>query len=339
MKTAALTAPVRVSAYGMYVPQTVLSNADFERMVETSDEWIVQRTGIRERRRVAENEYTSDMCAAAIEQLLRGFPHVQPAEIDFIIVASTTPDYVYPSVAAMLQERFGVPKSAGALDISAACAGFCSALNLAAALIASGQACNALIVTGEALTRSVDYSDRSTCVLFGDGAAAMYVEHSQPAMLAGMDSGSDGSAGPALFRTATRGEIAGVNDASGLLRQQGRDVYRWVLENIPTAVDRVLQRAGVTLAEIDWFIPHSANMRMIEALCKRIEFPLERTLTSVELFGNTSAVSIPLALIPAARDGRVKRGDRILLMGFGGGLVSAGAVLTWSADPVLEPHP
>lgn len=322
----------------MYAPQTVLSNADFERMVDTSDEWIVQRTGIRERRRVAENEYTSDMCAAAVGALLREFPHVRPGEIDFVIAASTTPDYVYPSLSALLQERFGIPKSAGALDVSAACAGFCAALNLAAALIGSGQARNALIVAGEALTRSVDYTDRSTCVLFGDGAAAMYVEYAQPGMLAGMDSGSDGSAGPSLFRTATRGDIGGVHDGSGLLRQQGRDVYRWVLENIPDAIDRVLLRAGCTLSDIDWFIPHSANMRMIEALCKRIEFPLERTLTSVEMYGNTSAVSIPLALIPAAREGRVKAGDRILLMGFGGGLVSAGSVLTWSADPVLEPH-
>jgi 3-oxoacyl-[acyl-carrier-protein] synthase-3 len=148
--------------------------------------------------------------------------------------------------------------------------------------------------------------------------------------LAGMDAGSDGSAGPALYRTSTRRDIDGVRDESGLLRQQGRDVYRWVLENIPATIDRILQRAGMNLSEVDWFIPHSANMRMIEALCKRIDFPLERTLTSVEYYGNTSAVSIPLALIPAVREGIVKRGDRILVVGFGGGLVSAGAVLTWA---------
>jgi 3-oxoacyl-[acyl-carrier-protein] synthase-3 len=270
------------------------------------------------------------MCVASVQDLLRNFPAVDISQIEYVIVATTTPDYIYPSVAALVQDRMGIPKSAGALDISAACAGFCSALNLAGALVGSGQTRNALIVTGEALTRSVDYADRSTCVLFGDGAAAMLIEYDEACALAGMDSGSDGSAGSALYRTATRRDIDGVSDESGLLRQQGRDVYRWVLENIPLSIDRILQRAGMTLNEIDWFIPHSANMRMIEALCKRIDFPRERTLTSLEYYGNTSAVSIPLALIPAVRDGTVKRGDRILLVGFGGGLVSAGAVLTWT---------
>ena len=250
--------------------------------------------------------------------------------MDFVIVATTTPDYVYPSVAALVQDRLGIPKSAGALDISAACAGFCSALNIGAALITSGQTRNALILAGETLTRSVDYTDRATCVLFGDGAAAMLLEYDERRALAGMDAGSDGSVGPALYRTATRAEIGGIVDESGLLRQVGRDVYRWVMENIPQTVQRILERAGLQLGDIDWFIPHSANMRMIEALCKRMDFPLERTLTSVEEYGNTSAVSIPLALIPAVRDGRVKTGDRILMVGFGGGLVSAGAVLTWT---------
>jgi 3-oxoacyl-[acyl-carrier-protein] synthase III len=328
--TTPIVAPVRVSAYGMYAPSHVLTNADFEKLLDTSDEWIVQRTGIRERRRVADREYTSDMCIAAVEDLLRGFPAVDMTQVEYVIVATTTPDYIYPSVAALLQDRMGIPKSAGALDISAACAGFCSALNLAAALIASRQTRNVLVISGESLTRAVDYTDRSTCVLFGDGAAAMLIEYDERGALAGMDSGSDGSAGPALYRTATRRDIDGVSDESGLLRQQGRDVYRWVLENIPRSIDRILDRAGMTLDDIDWFIPHSANMRMIEALCKRIDFPRERTLTSLEYYGNTSAVSIPLALIPAIREGIVKSGDRILMVGFGGGLVSAGAVLTWT---------
>lgn len=325
-----VAAPVRISAYGMYVPHQVLSNDDLSRLVETSDEWIVQRTGIHERRRVAAHEYTSDMCFAAVQDLLRAFPSADASAIEYVIVATTTPDYVYPSVAAMLQDRLNIPKSAGAVDISAACAGFCSALNLGAAMIASGQARKVLVVAGEALTRAVDYTDRTTCVLFGDGAAAMLLEYDERSTLSGMSSGSDGSAGPFLYRTSTRGDIDGASDGSGLLRQQGRDVYRWVLENIPASIERILARAGMQLSEIDWFIPHSANMRMIEALCKRIDFPRERTLTSLEYYGNTSAVSIPLALIPAVRDGTVKPGDRILLIGFGGGLVSAGAVLTWT---------
>lgn len=325
-----LAAPVRMSALGMYVPERVVTNADLERIVQTSDEWILQRTGIRARRRVAHNEYTSDLCIRAVEDLLQTNPSVKPQDIDFIILATTTPDYVYPSVSALVQNRIGVPTSAGALDISAACAGFCSAMNLGAALIASGQSRNALIVAGESLTRSVDYTDRSTCVLFGDGAAATLLQYDERRLLAGMDSGSDGSAGPALFRTAMRGDIDGTVDNSGLLRQVGRDVYRWVLENVPNTIGRILQRAGLRLSDIDWFIPHSANMRMIEALCKRIDFPLERTLESLVNYGNTSAVSIPLALIPAVRNGTIRPGDNILLVGFGGGLVTSGNILTWA---------
>ncbi len=327
---ARLTAPVRMSALGMYVPEAMITNADLERMIETTDEWIVQRTGIRTRRRVAENEYTSDLSVHAVEDLLRANPHVDMKGIEFILLATTTQDYVYPSVAAQVQDRLGIPTSSGALDISAACAGFCSAVNLGAALIGSGQARKVLVIAGESLTRSIDYTDRATCVLFGDGAAAALLEYDERRFLAGMDSGSDGSAGPALFRTATRREMNGTVDESGFLRQVGRDVYRWVLENVPNTIGRILQRAGLQLSDIDWFIPHSANMRMIEALCKRIDYPLDKTLTSLVDYGNTSAVSIPLALIPAVRKGTIKSGERILMVGFGGGLVTSGNVLTWA---------
>lgn len=330
MREVALRAPVRAAAVGMYVPKRVITNDDLARMVETSDEWIVQRTGIRTRRRVAEDEYASDLAFGAVQDLLRAHPGVDVRSIDYVLVSSTTPDYVYPSVAALVQNRFGIPTSSGALDVSAACAGFCAIMNIGAALIASEQARNVLLIATEALTRSVDYTDRSTCVLFGDGAAAMLLTHDERCLLAGMDSGADGSAGPALYRTATRRDIDGARDESGLLRQVGRDVYRWVLENIPLAIDRILDRAAMSLDEVDWFIPHSANMRMIEALCKRIGYPLERTLTSMVEYGNTSAVSIPLALIPAVREGTIKSGDRVLMVGFGGGLVSAGGVLTWA---------
>jgi 3-oxoacyl-[acyl-carrier-protein] synthase-3 len=331
MKQTAIRAPVRAAALGMYVPERIITNDDLAKMVETSDEWIVQRTGIRTRRRVAENEYASDLAVRAVEDLLRAHPDVDVRTVDYILVSSTTPDYVYPSIAALVQDRMGIPTRCGALDISAACAGFCAGLNLGAALIAANQARNVLLIATEALTRSVDYTDRATCVLFGDGAAAMLiVRDAERSALAGMDSGSDGSAGPALYRTATRSDIGDVRDESGLLRQVGRDVYRWVLENIPPAIDRILDRAGMSLDDIDWFIPHSANMRMIEALCKRIDFPIERTLTSIVEYGNTSAVSIPLALVPAVRNGTIVSGDRILMVGFGGGLVSAGAVLTWT---------
>lgn len=325
----AISAPVRVSALGMYVPENILTNADLEKIVETNDEWIVQRTGIRRRHVVAPDQYSSDLCRGAIQDLLAQNPGLEIERVDYVIVASTTPDYAYPSLAALMQNEFGI-RSAGAMDISTACAGFAYGLNVGAGLIASEQAASVLVVAGDALTRSADYTDRSTCVLFGDGAAAALLERAGEPALFGMTAGSDGDAGRFLYRTGIRSEIYGVDDPAGLLRQNGREVYRWVMENMPGAVQSVLDRAGFTAEQIDWFVPHSANLRMIEALAKRVGFSMEKTLTSIEEYGNTSAVSIPLAVIPAIRDGRVKKGDRLLLVGFGGGLVWAGNVLQWT---------
>lgn len=324
-----LAAHARVAATGMFVPERILTNADFEKLVDTNDEWIVQRTGIKTRHVVSEGEHASHLAFNAIDDLLEHHPDVEIETIDYILVASTTSDYVYPSLAAMIQDRFGVPTTAGALDISGACAGFAYGINLATGLLASGQATRVLVVAADALTRSADYTDRSTCVLFGDGAGVVLIEQSEKPGILGMTSGSDGSAGKYLFRTNFRFDINGTVDDTGLLRQDGRNVFRWVIENIPNTIASILERAGLTLDDIDWFAPHSANLRMIEALNKRIGFPMEKTLLSVVDYGNTSGVSVPLALIPATRDGRVKSGDRVLIIGFGGGLVSAGNVLVW----------
>jgi len=324
-----VSAPAHVAAVGTYAPQRVLSNADLERMVETSDEWIRQRTGIARRHVVSEREFTSDLAAAAVRDLLEHAPHIDPASIDYVIVGSTTPDYVYPNLASMLQDRYHLPTTAGALDINVACAAFTYGINLACGLIGTGQIRRALVVVADALTRSVDYTDRSTCVLFGDGGAAAIVEYSERPAIFGMTAAADGSGGKFLYRTAMRAEINGVVDETRLLHQEGAAVYRWVLANVPDFVFRVLERAGMTLDDVDWFVPHSANLRMIEALAKRLPFPMDRTLLSIEEYGNTSAVSIPLALVPAVRDGRIKRGDRLLLVSFGGGLVSAGNVVVW----------
>jgi 3-oxoacyl-[acyl-carrier-protein] synthase-3 len=325
-----VSAPARIAAVGMYAPQRILSNADLEKMHDTTDEWIVQRTGIRRRHVVAEGEYSSHLAIAAVDDLLARNPHIRLDEIEFIIVGSSTPDYCYPSLSAMLQAHYKLPFSVGAVDISTACAGFPYGLNLAAGLIGTRQIRRALVIVADALTRSVDYSDRSTCVLFGDGAGAAVVEYSESPAMFGMSAGADGNGGKFLYRTGLRTEINGVIDASGRLRQDGQSVYRWVLENVPDFVHRILARAETTFDAIDWFVPHSANRRMIETLCKRLDFPIERTLLSVEEYGNTSAASIPLALVPAVRDGRVKSGDRILIAGFGGGLVMAGNVVRWT---------
>jgi 3-oxoacyl-[acyl-carrier-protein] synthase-3 len=325
-----VSAPARIAALGMYAPERVITNADFEKRLNTSDEWIVKRTGIHRRHVVAEDQYTSHLAIAAVDDLLAHNPGVRIEDIDYLIIGSTTPDYEYPSLSAMLQAHYGLPKTVGAVDISTACAGFAYGLNLAAGLIGTGQAGKVLVITADSLTRSVDYSDRSTCVLFGDGGGAALVEYSEIPSIFGMDAGSDGNGGKFLYRTAMRTDINGIVDDSNFLRQEGQAVYRWVMENVPPAIERIVARAGLSLEDIDWFVPHSANLRMIEALNKRLPFPMERTLTSVEEYGNTSANSIPLALVPATRDGRVQLGQRILLMGFGGGLVTAGNVIVWT---------
>ncbi len=324
-----ITAPARIAGFGVYVPPRVLSNTDLERLVETTDEWIVQRTGIRKRHVVSEGEFASTLAFGAMDDLIAHHPEIDLATIDYIIVSSTTSDYVYPSLAAMIQLQYGLSTNAGAVDISATCAGFAYAVNLATGLIASGQAVRVLAFAAEALTLSADYTDRATCVLFGDGAGVAVVEYSAEPQIFGMTAGVDGSGGPALFRTNLRSDIGGINDPSGKLRQKGQDVYRWVMENVPGAVFRTLERAGMIIDDIDWFVPHSANLRMIEALNKRLNIPMSKTLMSIEEYGNTSAVSIPLALVPAIRDGRVRRGDTLLTIGFGGGLVSAANVIVY----------
>ncbi|MGR4066097.1 MAG: ketoacyl-ACP synthase III [Vulcanimicrobiaceae bacterium] len=324
-----VSAPAHIAAVGMYVPQRVLSNADFEKMMDTNDEWIVQRTGIRNRHVVGEGEYASHMAFGAIDDLLRNYPSVRLEDVGYIIVASSTTDYFYPSLSAMVQAHYRLPKTVGAIDISTACAGFAYGINLASALVGTRQTGSVLIVAADALTRSVNYEDRSTAVLFGDGGGAAIVEYSEQPKIFGMDAGSDGTGGRFLYRVNMRREINGKEADPRFLHQDGRDVYRWVMENIPATVRRILSRAGMTLDDVDWFAPHSANLRMIEALDKRLDFPMDRTLLSIEEYGNTSAVSIPLALVTAVRDGRVKPGDKILVVGFGGGLVTAGSVVVW----------
>jgi len=222
-------------------------------------------------------------------------------------------------------------RNVGAIDISAACAGFAYALDLADALIATGRARNVLVVAGETLTKITDYTDRAMCILFGDGAGAALVtpDDGSGSRILARRLNSDGAAGKHLFLTALKKEIAGIVEPQHLMRQNGRAVYEWVVTHVSTGISELLASADVRPSDVDWFIPHSANMRMIESVCERSGMPPERTLTSMQWFGNTSSASIPLALAPAIADGRVKRGDKVLLYGFGGGLVEAGLLLRW----------
>jgi 3-oxoacyl-[acyl-carrier-protein] synthase III len=318
-----------IAAMGTYLPERRLTNDDLAKMVDTDDAWIVRRTGIRERHITRPDEFTSDMCFAAVRDMESRGGSLD--EVDYLVACTVTPDYRFPSVAARLQDRLGLQRI-GAVDIGAGCAGFVYGLDFADALIATGRARKVLVVAGETLSKITDYTDRSTCVLFGDGAGAALVGNSdepEPTVLARRIN-SDGAAGRELYCTGLRTDVDGVPDSQPFLRQNGRAVYEWVLKNISAGVGELLASAELTPADVDWFVPHSANLRMIEAVCKRTGIPLARTLTSIESCGNTSTASIPLALAPAFADGRVKRGDTVLLYGFGGGLVECGLLLRWS---------
>lgn len=319
----------RITAIGTYVPEKVLSNADLEKLVDTSDEWIVQRTGMRERRITEPEQYVSDLAIGAVKDMIHRYG-VDVIDVEMILVATSTPEYTFPSTASRVQSKLGI-KSTGALDLNAACAGFVYALQMADGLVSSGIYRKVLVIGAETLSKITDYTDRTTCVLFGDGAGAVLVERDEnhSGFIASL-SGTFGEGGIHLYKTALSEKMDGQDLKSGCLVQNGREIYKWAVRNIPDGMRALLNKASMLADEINWFVPHSANLRMIEAICERGPIPLERTLTSVEYRGNTSAASIPLALQLAIDEGRLKSGDRVMLYGFGGGMTYASSIIDWS---------
>lgn len=327
-----------ITAMGTYVPDRILTNADLEKLVETSDEWIVQRTGMRERRIAAEDQFVSDLATKAVEDMIRRYD-VSVEDVDMILVATSTPEYAFPSTASRVQANLKIPHT-GVLDLNAACAGFTYGLQLADSLVTSGMYRKVLVIGAETLSKITDYTDRTTCVLFGDGAGAFLVERSSGAegdFMAAI-SGTHGEGGVHLYKSGLSSEMNGMPlQGEGCLVQNGREIYKWAVRTIPEQLGKLITKAELSPDQIDWFIPHSANMRMIEAVCERGSVPLERTLTSVEYRGNTSAASIPLALQLAVDEGKLKEGQNVALFGFGGGLTYAGLVLKWGvSDKVQE---
>lgn len=326
----------RITAIGTYVPEKVLTNADLEQLVDTNDEWIVQRTGIRERRICAPDQFTSDLCVAAAQDMMERY-NKSLDDVDMILVATSTPDFPFPSTAAILQNRLNIPGTAGALDLSAACAGFVYALHMAHSFIASGLHRKVLVFGADALSKITDYTDRSTCILFGDGAGAALVEaDDEHDRFLAYRLASDGGKGQHVYRTSgmTR-QLNGVElSDSRCLVQNGKEVFRWAVRSLPEEIRAMLddESEGLAKSRVDWFVPHSANLRIIEPVCEKLGLPMDRALYSLEYYGNTSAASIPLALDIGVKDGRVKHGDRVLMYGFGAGLVQAGQLLEWTLD-------
>ncbi len=324
----------RITAIGTYVPEKRLTNDELEKIVDTNDEWIVQRTGMKERRIAGEHEYASTLAFKAIEKLIEQYQK-DVDDVDCIIVSTTTPDYAFPSVACQIQAHFNISQT-GAFDLNATCAGFAYGLHVANGFITSGLHQKILVVAAETLSKVTDYSDRTTCILFGDGAAAVLVERDeiQPSFIAS-HMGTNGAGGMHVYRTnLSTTMFEQPLSTKGKMVQNGREVYKWASRTLPDGINELLTQAQLPMDEINWFVPHSANLRMIESICEKSGFPLEKTLTSVEYMGNTSAVSIPLALQIGINEGKVKDGDTLILYGFGGGLTHAGHIIKWNLSTI-----
>jgi 3-oxoacyl-[acyl-carrier-protein] synthase-3 len=321
--------PVRsaVLGVGSFTPEGVLSNADLERMVDTSDRWILERTGVRERHRVAPGETASVLGAAAARAALQDAGGEAP---DAILVATSSPDTLFPSTACLVQRRLGM-SGQPAFDVSAACSGFVYGLSLADAMVRAGTARRVLVIAAEAMTSLIDYKDRSTCVLFGDGAGAAVVGAASDGAGGGIvatRTGADGNLSDLIYYGP--GEQEGQEDDH--IRMAGRGTFRVAVERMSELAEQLCADAGWALDEVGFVIPHQANLRIVEAIAKRISFPMARVVYNGDLYGNTSAASIPLALDQAHRAGTLHRGDRLLFLAFGAGATWGGAAVEWGLD-------
>lgn len=316
----------RIIGTGSYLPAKTLTNFDLEKIVDTTDEWIVSRSGIRERHIAAEGEMTSDL---ALQASLRAIEaaKIDPDQIDLIIVATTSPDKAFPSTACILQDKLGIKNGGAAFDIQAVCGGFVYALNTADLYIRGGQAKTVLVVGAEVMSRMVDWTDRTTCVLFGDGAGAVILQASATPGVLAAKLHSDGSY-HALLKAD--GNICnGVVQGDPFIRMEGQAVFKFAVTVLSRVVDEVLEGQGMQGTDIDWLVPHQANIRIIEATAKKLGLSLDNVVVTVGEHGNTSSASIPLALDAAVRDGRIVSGQNILLEAIGGGFTWGAVLLRW----------
>ncbi len=317
-----------ITALGAYAPPKVVTNEDLEKIMDTSDEWIRTRTGIRRRHVAGDDEFTSDMAFRSVEDLVRRYGEEALEGVDLVIVATNTPDALFPATASLVQHRFGL--HAGAFDLLAACPGWLYAVSAAKAYVESGQSKKVLAIGAEALTKLINWEDRSTAVLFGDGAGAVIIEPvEEPYGIAPMVLGSDGAGGGLLHAGAIGRCLPDGTNLTDKLFMNGREVYKFAVRVMDTATLEAIEKAGLVPDDIELFVPHQANLRIIDAARERLGLAPERVVVTVDEYGNNSTASIPLAMTHALDEGRMKDGDRILLVSFGGGLSWAAGVLTW----------
>lgn len=318
----------KITAFGTYAPEKVVDNHYFEKLIDTNDEWIVTRTGIKTRRVAAEDELASDLCVKAVEDLMaRSGKEVK--DVDFIVVCTTSPDQTMPNTASRVQNKMGI-ENAGCNDIYAACAGFVYGLQMAHGFVNAGVYKKVLVIGAETLSRITDPTDRTSCILFGDGAGAALLEPSEEEHFLSFNSGTDGHMGHELYLTRENRLINGLDsDTTGKIIQNGKAVFKWAVGNIPNKIRDLAAKAKLELSDIDFIIPHSANLRILEAISRDLNYPMEQIPESVTDHGNTSSASIPLALKKEIKSGKIKPGSTVLMIGFGGGLTFAGTIVKW----------
>ena len=326
---------VGILGLGTYVPERILTNKDLEKMVDTNDEWIVERTGIRERRIVDPSMATSDLATRAAERALAE-AKTSPDEIELIIVATATPDMIFPSTACLVQANLKA-NNAAAFDLAAGCSGFMYGINTGAQFIKTGLYKKILVIGAETLTRIMDYTDRNTCVLFGDGAGAVVLGQCQSGCgVIGFNMGADGAGGDLLKLPAGGSRLPAtaetVANRQHFVHMNGNEVFKFAVKVMGESAFKALDNAGLTAADVDILIPHQANIRIIQSAAKRLKLPMEKVIVNVDRYGNTSSASIPIALREAIDAGRVKEGDVIVAVGFGAGLTWASCVIKWCKE-------
>lgn len=318
----------KITGTGRYLPERILTNSDLEKMVDTTDEWIRTRTGVERRHIAADDQATSDLCVEAARQAIDA-AGIDVSDIDLIIVGTTTPDQVFPNTGVLTQEKLGI-RGCPAFSLEAACTGFIYALSVADKFVRMGEARCALVIGAECLSRMVDWSDRGTCVLFGDGAGAVILQPSDEEGVISTHIHADGSYKDLLFfPSGVSKNFDLMKEGKAFIQMSGNEVFKVAVKTLGRIVEETLEKNNIEKADIDWLVPHQANMRIIQATAKKLDMPMERVIQTVADHGNTSAASVPMALDLAVRDGRVKRGDLLLLEAFGGGFTWGSALIRY----------